>query len=246
MLPRVVKRENRAAAAMRAYWDDRARANAAWYVDTSLDFSAPDMETFFATGRRIVDEAFEDGTPEPAGRELAVEIGSGLGRVCRALGERFERVIGIDLSREMTERARDLVQDNRIEFVLGDGRSLQPLGSATADLVISFTVFQHIPEPAVIESYILEAGRVLRTGGVFVFQWNNQPGARRWRVRRAILSALQRSGIRKEAHLRHDPSFLGSRVAIERIDAALRSARMERVRAKGLGTLYAWAWAVKR
>jgi hypothetical protein len=29
---------------MRAYWDDAARRNAAWCVDTSLDFHHPDME----------------------------------------------------------------------------------------------------------------------------------------------------------------------------------------------------------
>ncbi|MFA5785654.1 MAG: hypothetical protein WDA71_01490 [Actinomycetota bacterium] len=82
---------------MRAYWDERARVNAVWYVDTSLDFDHPDLERFFETGRRIVSEALDHAPIAPPGSSLAVEIGSGLGRVCLALTERFSRVIGVDV-----------------------------------------------------------------------------------------------------------------------------------------------------
>jgi hypothetical protein len=37
---------------MRNFWDEAARTNAVWYVDTSLDFNHPDMESFFSMGRR--------------------------------------------------------------------------------------------------------------------------------------------------------------------------------------------------
>lgn len=243
-----VARENeRSVESMRAYWDERARENAAWYVDTSLDFTAPDMVAFFDTGRLIVEEALHtDGAPAPAGRGLAVEIGSGLGRVCKALSGRFDRVVGVDVSAEMVGRAREVVDEANVEFVLGDGSSLASLGDGEADLVLSFTVFQHIPDVGVIHAYIGEAGRVLRGGGVFVFQWNNEPGALRWRLRRAALGVLQRTGIRPEERKRHDPAFLGSRVPLSRIERAATEAGLEIVHMKGLGSLYAWAWAVKR
>lgn len=231
---------------MRAYWDDAARRNAAWYVDTSLDFDHPDMTRFFETGRTIVADALDEIPVPPPGRDLAVEIGSGLGRVCLALAERgFDRVVGIDVSSEMVERARELVTSPRVEFVVGDGHSLAPIEDGTVDLLLSFTVFQHIPSTAAILGYLVEAGRVLRPGGVFVFQWNNEPGANRWRLRRWLLSFLQRTGIRGERRGRHAPEFLGSRVPLRAVERTLRRAGLALGEVKGAGTLYCWAWATR-
>ena len=231
--------------AMRTYWDERARLNAVWYVDTSLSFDAPDLERFFETGRRVVSEALDGSPVAPPGTELAIEIGSGLGRICRALAERFGRVVGIDVSSEMVERARELVADPRIEFQVGDGVSLAPLEDASADMILSFTVFQHIPSTRVIEGYIIEAGRVLRPGGVFVFQWNNTPGAKRWALRRTLLDLAQRVGV-SERYGRNAREFLGSRVPLGRIRSALDRGGMDLVATAGLDTLFAWTWAVRR
>jgi SAM-dependent methyltransferase len=230
---------------MRAYWDDAARRNAAWYVDTSLGFDEPDMERFFATGEEIARIAHRDAPVQASGRQRALEIGCGLGRVCRALAADFEQVDGIDISEEMLARARELVTDDRVRFHHGDGESLAGIEDASVDLVVSFTVFQHIPEPAVIARYVAEAGRVLRPGGVLSFQWNNQAGPWRWRARRAVLDALQRSGLRPERHGRNAAEFLGSRVPLRRVRAMLDDAGLELAATTGEGTLYAWAWATK-
>jgi SAM-dependent methyltransferase len=235
--------KHRTLTGMRRYWDDRARENAAWYVDTSLAYDDPDMARFFATGEAIVADALDDAPALPARDEVAVEIGSGLGRVCRALAPRFERVIGVDISEEMVRRAHELVPAPNVTFQVGDGASLAGIADASVDLVLSFTVFQHIPDVEVIDGYLAEAGRVLREGGVAVFQWNNEPGHRRWAVRRAVLGLLQRTGVRAERRRRHAPAFLGSKVPLARVDAALARAGLERVGLRNEGTLYAWAWA---
>ena len=72
---------------MRSYWDEGARRNAFWYVDTSLDYANPDLDQFFETGRLIVSEALQNTPVNPRGKALAVEIGCGLGRVCQALAD---------------------------------------------------------------------------------------------------------------------------------------------------------------
>jgi SAM-dependent methyltransferase len=228
---------------MRAYWDERARQNAAWYVDTDISYDDPDMDRFFETGRIVAAAAFDDAPVRPRRTELAVEIGAGLGRICLALADRFDRVVGVDISPEMVERARALVTAPNVTFAVGSGSTLDGVETATADLVVSFTVFQHIPDVSVIEDYIAEAGRVLRPGGVFAFQWNNTPGSRRWALRRAALAQLQRLGLWRERHDRHAAEFLGSRVPLTVIDRALRSGGLELVDTRDPGQLFTWAWA---
>jgi SAM-dependent methyltransferase len=230
---------------MRQYWDERAVENAAWYVDTTLSFDEPDMERFLADGARIVRDALDDAPARPERHEVALEIGSGLGRVVKSLADRFDRVIGIDISPEMVERARELVQDERVDLRLGDGRSLDGVPDASVDLVLSFTVLQHIPDPKIVEGYLREAGRVLRPGGLLVFQWNNEPGHRRWVVRRWWLTALQRSGLRPEHYRRHAPQFLGSRIPMRRIERALADGGLTLAGVRDPGTLLAWAWATR-
>ena len=231
---------------MRSYWDEAARSNALWYVDTSLSFEHPDVQRFIETGRQIVADALDHAPVAPAESHLAIEIGSGLGRVCLALADRFDRVIGVDVSPEMITRANELAADPRVSYQLGSGSSLQPIPDESADLVLSFAVFQHIPRVSIIAGYIAEAARVLRPGGVLVFQWNNTPGAYRWIARRVLLSFLQSTGLRAERHGRYAPEFLGSRVPLERIRSALAEGGLELQGAAGLNTLYAWAWAEKR
>lgn len=228
---------------MRRYWNDRAVENAAWYVDTSLDFGAPDMERFMETGRVVVGQAFVDAPVKPSSTVRAVDIGCGLGRLCAVLAEHFDEVVGIDIAPEMVRKASELVQRPNVSFLVGDGASLAPIEDASVDFVLSFTVFQHIPEPAVIASYLAEAGRVLRPGGVVSFQWNNEPGAGRWRVKRWVLDILQRTGVRPEQRGRNAAEFLGSKIPLDRIRAMLADAGLELEAVDGEGTLFAWAWA---
>lgn len=230
---------------MRSYWDDRARQNAAWYVDTSLVYDDPDMGRFFETGAEVVRTAVDEAPVSPLRRGRAVEIGSGLGRICLALADRFDAVDGVDISSEMIAQARALVDRPSVQFHLGDGASLSAIETGSADLVLSFTVFQHIPDESIIAEYIVEAGRVLRTGGVLAFQWNNEPGALRWRALRACRSLLQRSGLRVERRGRNAPQFLGSRVSMGHVVTMLTKAGLELKATAGQGTLFSWAWAVK-
>jgi SAM-dependent methyltransferase len=230
---------------MREYWDGAAHRSAAYYVDTRMDFDHPDMDVFFETGRQIVNDGLHRSPVLPAGRSLALEIGSGLGRNCVALLDDFDEVIGIDIAPEMVRRARELVGDPRVRFEVGTGADLATVSDASVDFVLSFTVFQHIPDVAVIERYIAEAGRVLRPGGVFSFQWNNRPRALVWRARSAVLSALQRSGLRPERRRRHARQFLGSRVPRTRIERALSGAGLTIAGTENLGTMYAWCWSQK-
>src|SRR5437588_7600545 len=117
---------------MRAYWNRSAERNAAWYVDTSLDYARPDMDHFFESGRSIVAAVLDDAPCRPVGTALAVEIGSGLGRMCAALAERFDRVIGVDVAPEMVRQAGELVARPNVTFELTDGTRIPAVSDASA------------------------------------------------------------------------------------------------------------------
>lgn len=232
-------------AKMRDYWEQRAQLNAAFYVDTSLDYDNPDMERFLETGRRVVTISLDDPPAvQPTGNAVALEIGCGMGRICLALAERFDQVIGYDISTEMLRKARELVPSEHVDFRLTDGASLPEVTDGSVDLVLTFTVFQHIPSVDVIRSYVREAGRVLRPGGVFVLQWNGTPGAVRWQLRRAAMGLRQRLG-RGDRYGRDAPQFLGSRIEVDAMRAMLREAGLDLVATSGDGTLFTWGWARK-
>jgi SAM-dependent methyltransferase len=230
--------------AMRAFWDDAAARNAMFYVDTSLDYDAPDTEAFLAGGRRIAAIALDDSRVTLPGHALAVEIGSGLGRICAALAETFDRVVGLDISEEMVRQAQELVTDPSVEFRHSDGVTLTGVADDSADFVLTFTVFQHAPSRSIIKANLREAARVLRDGGVLAVQWNATPGPVRWRLHRLKMGALNRFG-RADARGRDVPQFLGSRVPLVAMDRMLAEVGLKRVSLAEPDSLFTWAWAVR-
>jgi SAM-dependent methyltransferase len=238
---------------MRTFWDERARENAAWYVDTSLSYDDPDMRQFFETGTRIVEEAFVEAPVEafveapvrPARTDVAVDIGSGLGRICAALAPHFGRVIGVDVSEEMVNQARVHVPDPHVEFRVGDGVGLQPIEDASVDFVTSFTVLQHMPSESLVLDYLREGARILRPGGVLGVQWNNLPHPTVRRAKAATWRIRQRLGLGMQGEQRNAREFIGTRVPWAPVESTLRGAGLEIKGRKGEGTLFSWVWAMK-
>jgi SAM-dependent methyltransferase len=229
---------------MRRFWDERARENAAWYVDTSLAYDDPDMVRFFEAGREISDFALTRSPVQPERHERALEIGPGLGRVCVALAEHFDHVTGIDVSQEMVERARTLIDHDRIELLVGDGVTLQPVPDRSVDFVVSFTVLQHLPSTELVLGYVAEAARVLRPGGVLALQWNNLPRARLWKAQAAAWRLQARLGLRgQREEQRIAREFAGTRVPWPPVERTLTQAGLQIRGRSGEGTLFSWVWA---
>lgn len=103
---------------------------------------------------------------QPDGGQLAIEIGPGNGAFLCELAPRYQRVIALDNSAEMLNKARQTAEEqalDNIEFVLGDSRQRE-LGSESADCVIANMVLHHLPSPA---DMFVDASRMLRPGGLF-------------------------------------------------------------------------------
>lgn len=86
--------------------------------------------------------------------------------------KRGYEVWGVDISKEVTKRAKKNFKD-RIpprQFVIGDIRDL-PFKDNTFDIVFSFGTIEHIRENAIS---VNEAYRVLKPGGLFITGINNK------------------------------------------------------------------------
>lgn len=233
---------------MRAYWDAKARENAMFYIHSVLDYANTDEEAFWASGVDNLDRTLGlfDLRIQPT--DHVVEIGCGIGRITRPLAARAARVVGVDVSAEMIQRARQALADlPNVELMVGNGRDLTGIPDASADVVYSFIVFQHIPDPAITCGYVRDIGRVLRPGGWTLFQVSDLPLIHRPETHAAVRSLGARIG-RLRRRVPRDclaPEWLGS--AVDRADllAALADGGLVLDGTDGDGTQYCFVHAHK-
>lgn len=165
---------------MREDWNRRAREDAHYYV--AFGRHDQDEEEFYATAYETVYglEYELKRFPRHANRRAwrALEIGCGPGRLMRPLSRHFGEIHGVDVSDEMIGLARQRLRDiPHAHPHVSYGADLRQFADESFDLVYSYAVFQHIPDRAVVMSYLKEARRVLKTGGLFWFQVNGLPEA---------------------------------------------------------------------
>lgn len=152
---------------MKKAWDARATRDPFFYVETEL--WDHDRAKFFQLGHdraaQLIDPVLAKYQVAPQGK-TAVDIGCGVGRFTQALGQRFARAIGVDVSDVMVEKARVAAAacDN-LEFVAGNGVAF-PLASESADFVWSYEVFQHMPSHDVVKANLAEVARIMTPGGL--------------------------------------------------------------------------------
>jgi len=212
---------------MRRDWDERARENARYYVNTEREDWTD--EQFFASGERTVaEEILTDMINICQGkdpREMKVlEIGCGAGRVTRALAGLFGEVYGVDISGEMVARAKQALADRPNAHVFqNSGSDLAVLGDIQIDFAFSSIVFQHIPSREVIENYVREVHRLMRPGGLFKFQVQGVPSI--------------------EAKL---DSWLGVSFSDEQAVALAERCGFEPRHRHGQGDQYFWLWFFKK
>jgi SAM-dependent methyltransferase len=127
----------------------------------ALDAAA--REKFFASGVGVVD-GFLAAAETAFGtirKSVALDYGCGVGRLTRPLSERFQQVIGVDISSAMLEEAgRNLADRPNVSYELASAQSKRPV-----DFVLSKIVFQHIPPREALRILEQLAGR-LTAGGV--------------------------------------------------------------------------------
>ena len=174
-------------------WEELASVDPLWAILTSAERRGGrwELAEFFDTGEAEISEVLKlaDDLGEPVRRERALDFGCGVGRLSRPLGERFRECVGLDISEGMVKLARELNEDRpSCRFVVNDAPDLERFDSASFDFVYSSLVLQHMPSAEMVEAYVGEFLRVLRPGGLAVFQaLSHIPLALRLQPRRHVL-----------------------------------------------------------
>jgi ubiquinone/menaquinone biosynthesis C-methylase UbiE len=182
-------------------WNELAELDPHWAILTAPGkrFGGWDSDEFFATGtaeaNAFMGRVEELGLPQARGR--ALDFGCGLGRMTRALAGHFDDCIGIDISEEMVRGARAANADvTNVTFEVNEATDLRRFEDASFDLVYSMIVLQHVPDREAIESYVREFCRVMRPGGLAVFQLPTHiPAIFRLQWRRKLYLGLRRLGV---------------------------------------------------
>jgi SAM-dependent methyltransferase len=161
-------------------WEEKAQENPLYAVMTMSemadapagDFDEKHLDVFFAKGRALFSThvapliAVCEAAPG-----LVVEYGCGAGRILNAAIEAGQTVAGIDISPTMLEHCRRLVPGvASLHELNAEGRTDLP--DASASIVYSYAVVQHIGSLAAYERAIDEMCRILRRGGVLGVQVN--------------------------------------------------------------------------
>ncbi len=188
-------------------WNRMAKEDPFWAVSTAPRYKGGkwEPEAFFETGRAqveaVLSHAAQLGLHIAIGQ--ALDFGSGLGRLTQALADHFDEVVGVDIAPAMVEQAAAWNKHGeRVRYLLNDSDDLSLLPSESFDLVISEITLMHM-RTDYSKSYIVEFLRVLRPGGVAIFQIPDPTVKQRIRalIPRSVLEPALRFRARKRPRM---------------------------------------------
>lgn len=175
------RRQARALHRVASDWELLGDADPLWAVLVSPDRKGNrwSLDEFRATGL----SDWQDQVTRLAewnlaiGGHRALDFGCGVGRMCLALTSSFQHVVGVDISQAMLDQAAVVLGDarHRVTLVHNKSSDLHVLDDwAPFDLVHSLLAFQHVPR-MLLPGYLTECIRLLRPGGVMIFQMPERP-----------------------------------------------------------------------
>jgi SAM-dependent methyltransferase len=163
---------------IKTVWEHFGKTEPYWSVISSDNFRLAEIHKsrndFNESGRDNVDTLFNSlkrNMIDPSSLKTCLEYGCGIGRVTYWLSQRFEKVIGYDISTSHIELAEKYLQDRDIKNVTlyKIRKPLDISNFPKVDLVYSVIVLQHNPPP-IIRLIIKELLKALNPGGIAFLQ----------------------------------------------------------------------------
>jgi SAM-dependent methyltransferase len=188
-------------------WDNLAVLDPLWAIlsDRRHKFGRWGTTEFLAEGdrevERLVTRARSLGVPREW--KSALDFGCGVGRLAPGLSSYFDTYCGVDLSTEMVNQARELhCRLQNCRFVVNDdAANLSQFPDQSFDLIFSLYVLQHLTSRSMTLSYLQSFVRMLRPGGLLVFQLPHHiPRAEKlfYDGRRNLFLLFGRLGVRRQ------------------------------------------------
>jgi SAM-dependent methyltransferase len=155
-------------------WERLGEADPMWAVlsDPNLTGNRWDRETFFNTGLEEVGQnlRYLMSLNLEIDRDRCLDFGCGVGRLTQALCGYFDRCDGVDIAASMVQWARSFNQHGaRCHYHVNNTDDLRLFDDGQFTFVLSIITLQHI-KPRYSKRYLAEFMRVLRPGGLAVFQ----------------------------------------------------------------------------
>ena len=179
---------------LRDRWDEAGRTDPFWAVLSDPDKTgnrwAPD--DFFQKGVDEIDSVVKHLRSHGVVIEgdRALDFGCGPGRLSQALATYFQEVDGVDISPSMIELAVKLNrQGERCRYHLNVAGDLAIFGDSTFNFIYSNITLQHVG-PKNARGYIKEFVRVLKPGGVMMFQLPGRRIGMKARVKAMIPASM--------------------------------------------------------
>lgn len=135
------------------------------------------VEEFFATGQRDISNAIQHiaALGLKIQRDRAMDFGCSVGRLSQAMCNEFAEVVGVDISSTMIDRANEYNKfGGQCQYRINTTDDLAQFEDSSFDFVYSYISLQHSP-PEASSKYIAEFFRILRPGGVALFQIPSGP-----------------------------------------------------------------------
>jgi 2-polyprenyl-3-methyl-5-hydroxy-6-metoxy-1,4-benzoquinol methylase len=170
----------------------------------------------------------EDHLPvDPRWRLL--DVGTGRGRFGAFFADKGCQVVGIDVSQEMLDEARDMIRhrglEDRFSLRRGAAEDLSAFADGEFDVVLCMELFDHLPD---LGRALREMRRTLKLGGCLLFTYV---------PRESIYGSLGNVYRGMRRRIRPDEKMISRTYSLGEIRRLLSENRMELERYWGLGLL---------
>ncbi len=159
---------------LKDYWNSYAEGDPLFAIlsDSEMKNRKWNLPQFIETGFREINTLMYKLNSQKIdfSKNKVLDFGCGIGRLSLPLSEHFENVVGVDISKKMIDLADKInFIGNRIQYKCNQYDNLALFEKESFDFIYSNIVLQHCP-PVIIQQYLNDFYRILKPGGLIVFQ----------------------------------------------------------------------------
>jgi SAM-dependent methyltransferase len=135
---------------------------------------------YYANAEKQMHVFWQDGTPfrklfDQLELTATVELACGHGRHASHIAGRCDRLALMDIHAENIDFCRSrLERFSNVEYYVNSGFDFQPLADKSLSAIFCYDAMVHF-SPDIVRSYLHDASRVLRPGGMALFHHSNHP-----------------------------------------------------------------------